>query len=152
MTIHRSQSATLYLVRQMLTLFMRGRAHLAITSLFRGAVTPLVSCEALMAVHPGRLLDSEILRGKRSWSVAVTGNDPNSEIVLVATGDGLYRSTDSGANFIKVEEGSPPGPTNSAEPVLPDGAATDVIVANGGIIYAAIAGEGIFRSTNDGVA
>ncbi len=92
------------------------------------------------------------LAGKQIWSVAVTGNDPNSEIVLVATGDGLYRSTDSGANFIKVEEGSPPGPTNSAEPVLPDGAATDVIVANGGIIYAAIAGEGIFRSTNDGVA
>lgn len=71
---------------------------------------------------------------------------PSSNILLVATTSGLYRSKDGGLSF-----GSNSPLFNNNQPVL-NGYITDLHVdtASSGTVYAAVSGSGIFKSTDSG--
>ena len=68
-------------------------------------------------------------------------------VLLVASGLGVYRSVDGAVNF-----GSNPPLFNNTNPIIAgDATDLDVDTASNTIVYASISGSGVFKSTDSGV-
>ncbi len=74
-----------------------------------------------------------------------TADDPTvtSQVVLVGTLNGVFRSIDAGETYTNV---------SNTDPILPTGAVTDFVADpnNEAVFYAGIAGSGVFRTADAG--
>ncbi len=78
------------------------------------------------------------LRAEIRWGVLLV-NPANSNLIYLTSASGIYRSADAGASWLLSKSG---------------GEATDLVIdpTNPNILYAALAGQGIFRTTTGGAA
>jgi hypothetical protein len=88
-------------------------------------------------VEVGQLANQQIFR-----IIPTTMTTGTGQVVLAATGGGLFRSPDGGASWTNI----------SGSNGLPAGGPSDLVADPGtpNAFYAAVAGQGVFRSTNGG--